>query len=81
MSVIFVASCNNNRADPPMQPGFLTDVADRARGALAAGLLLIFFHGDPAGAFGFDDVAARAQSQAQRPYQSATASRPRSWRR
>jgi glucans biosynthesis protein len=31
---------------------------------------------DPAGAFGFDDVAALAQTQAQRPYQSASRQPP-----
>jgi periplasmic glucans biosynthesis protein len=30
--------------------------------------LLIALHGDPASAFGFDDVAARAKAQAQQPY-------------
>ncbi|HEY4366594.1 MAG TPA: glucan biosynthesis protein G [Steroidobacteraceae bacterium] len=45
------------------------EVARRARRALAfVSLLAIFSHSDPSRAFDFDDVAARAQSQAQRPY-------------
>lgn len=41
----------------------------RARALLV--FLLVPLLGDPAGAFGFDDVAARAELQAQRPHQSA----------
>ena len=46
--------------------------ASCGRHALASVIfLLVVFYGDPVGAFGFDDVAAQAQSQAQRPYRSA----------
>jgi periplasmic glucans biosynthesis protein len=38
--------------------------------------LLVVFHGEPAGAFGFDDVAGRAASQAQQPYRSASRKPP-----
>jgi glucans biosynthesis protein len=49
----------------------------QARRALAfVGLLLIILHGDPAGAFGFDDVAARARLQAQRAYRSVSRKPP-----
>ncbi|MGH8175270.1 MAG: glucan biosynthesis protein G [Steroidobacter sp.] len=40
------------------------------------GLLLIGFHGSPVKAFGFDDVAAKASAQAQRPYQSVSRKPP-----
>jgi len=39
-------------------------------------VLLAVLHGEPAAAFGFDDVAARAESQAQRPYRSVTLKPP-----
>jgi glucans biosynthesis protein len=35
------------------------------------GLVLMVLHGDPAKAFGFDDVAVQAQQQAQRPYRAS----------
>jgi glucans biosynthesis protein len=51
--------------------------ASRARRALAiVGLLLVVFHGEPARAFGFDDVAARAKLQAQGTYRSASRKPP-----
>jgi glucans biosynthesis protein len=51
--------------------------ASRARRTLAVvGILLVAFHDDPARAFGFDDVAARAKSQAQQPYRSASRKPP-----
>jgi glucans biosynthesis protein len=49
----------------------------RAWRALAlVGFLLVVFHGDPARAFGFDDVAARAKLQAQGPYRSVNRKPP-----
>ena len=39
-------------------------------------LFLLAAHPDPARAFGFDDVAARAQAQAQRPYSPVTRKPP-----
>src|SRR5262245_29003085 len=43
----------------------------RGRHTLAvASFLLLAFYGERGSAFGFDDVAARAQEQAQRPYRS-----------
>lgn len=42
----------------------------------AMALLLLGARVDPAAAFGFDDVAARAKQQAQAPYQSATRTPP-----
>lgn len=37
-----------------------------------ASFLLVVLYGGPVGAFGFDDVAAQAQLQAQRPYRSVS---------
>src|SRR5882724_4675302 len=42
-----------------------------ARTVALAGVLLALLHSAPASAFGFDDVATRAQKQAQAPYKSA----------
>jgi glucans biosynthesis protein len=48
-----------------------SQAAGRARRALAfVCLLLLAFHGEPARAFGFDDVAARAEQQAKGPYRT-----------
>lgn len=52
-------------------------VPSRRRCAWAfAGLLLFLFHDDPARAFDFEDVAARARSQAQQPHRSVSQKPP-----
>lgn len=52
-------------------------VPSRRRCAVAfAGLLLFLFHGDPASAFDFEDVAAQARSQVQRPHRSVSRKPP-----
>jgi len=54
-----------------------SQAASRARRALAfVSFLLVVLHGDPARAFGFDDVAARAQLQAQGTYRSVSRKPP-----
>ena len=51
--------------------------ASRARRALAlVSLLLVVLYGGPARAFGFDDVAARAEQQARRTYRSVSRKPP-----
>src|ERR1700722_17549871 len=54
-----------------------SQAACRARRALAVvSLLLAVLHGEPAAAFGFDDVAARAKLQAQGTYRSISRKPP-----
>jgi len=54
-----------------------SQAACRARRALAfVSLLLVVLHGEPAGAFDFDDVAARANLQAQGTYRSISRKPP-----
>jgi periplasmic glucans biosynthesis protein len=40
------------------------------------GLLFLWFHGSPAGAFGFDDLAAQAEAAARKPYRSVSRKPP-----
>lgn len=52
-------------------------VGSRAwRALVCVSLLLVVLHGGPARAFDFDDLATRAESQAQRPYRSASRKPP-----
>lgn len=54
-----------------------SQAASCARRALAfVSFLLVVLYGDPVRAFGFDDVAARAELQALRPYRSASRKPP-----
>src|ERR1039457_958667 len=54
-----------------------SQTASRGRRVLAiASFLLFVLHGDPAGAFGFDDVAGRAERQAQGTYLSVSRKPP-----
>ena len=57
--------------------GLDIQAVSRARRVISViGLLLIVLQGDPAAAFGFDDVAAQAKQQAQQPYRSASRKPP-----
>jgi glucans biosynthesis protein len=57
--------------------GPYSQTASRARRALAfVSFLLLVLHGDPARAFDFDDVAARAKLQAQGTYRSVSRKPP-----